>query len=94
MLILVIYDISDNKIRNKLIKKLQHFGLHRIQKSGFLGNLNHDKREQLEENLNDYLSGTKDSIYVVPICDRCKELTRIFSKEEIELENNSNFKIV
>lgn len=91
MLILVIYDISNNRNRSKLIKKLRHFGLHRIQKSGFLGNLNHDKRMQLEETLNDYISGIKDSIYVVPIC---KELSKIFSKREIELENKFNFKIV
>jgi len=65
-----------------------------IQKSGFSGNLSFDQREELEETLNNYISGTKDSIYVVPICDRCKQLARIFSEGKTELENNFNFKIV
>lgn len=94
MLIVVIYDISDNNTRNNLIKCLQHYGLHRIQKSAFLGNLSHIQREKLEEKLNSFISGEKDSIYVIPICDRCQELTKIFSKEEILLENHDNFRIL
>ena len=39
MLTVVVYDISDNTSRSYLIKKLQHFGLKRIQKSVFIGYL-------------------------------------------------------
>ncbi|MGC9517452.1 MAG: CRISPR-associated endonuclease Cas2 [Methanomicrobiales archaeon] len=94
MLTLVIYDISDNSVRNRLIKRLQHYGLHRIQKSGFLGNISLDDRKLLEEKLDNFLSSDNDSIYVVPLCDRCKDSTSIFSREVRYLENTHKFRIV
>lgn len=94
MLNLVIYDISDNHERFQLIKVLQHFGLYRIQKSAFLGDLNKKSRIELETKVKNHLSGSKDSIYIVPICDKCKDLTSIFSKEKRVLEDHENFKII
>lgn len=94
MLTLVIYDISDNHERSRLIKRLQHFGLHRIQKSAFLGNLDSHKRIDLGDVVQNHLSGPKDSIYIIPICDKCKDLTRIFSAEERVLEEYNKFKIL
>lgn len=94
MLTLVIYDISDNQERNHLIKNLQHYGLHRIQKSAFLGILDKKKRLELENNMLTHLSGPKDSIYIIPICDKCKESTNIFSENYRVLEDSEEFKIV
>ncbi|MEG3224837.1 MAG: CRISPR-associated endonuclease Cas2 [Methanobacteriales archaeon Met13] len=94
MLTLVIYDISDNLERNHLIQALQHYGLHRIQKSAFLGNLNNFKRAELEEKVTEHLSGPKNSIYIVPICDKCRELTTIVSEEDIMLEDAKNYQIL
>ncbi len=94
MLTLVIYDISDNHERSRLIKKLQHFGLHRIQKSAFLGNLKSQKRIELGDVIQYHLSGPKDSIYIIPICDKCKDMTRIFSAEKRVLEESDEFKIL
>jgi len=37
MRLLVVYDISDNKAREELAKKLRKLGLNRIQRSCFLG---------------------------------------------------------
>ena len=39
MLVWFIYDISKNKNRNKLIKLAQEYGLYRVQKSVFLGDV-------------------------------------------------------
>lgn len=94
MLTLVIYDISNNHERNQLIKTLQHYGLHRIQKSAFLGNLDKNRRSKLENNLPPHISSSDDSIYIVPICDKCKELTRIFSEEKKVLEEMEDYKII
>ncbi|WP_305548104.1 CRISPR-associated endonuclease Cas2 [Sediminibacterium sp.] len=91
---MAIYDISDNNTRNNLIKCLQHYGLHRVQKSSFIGNLSHIQREKLEEKLDSFISGEKDSIYLIPICDSCREITKIFSKEKMVLENHDNFRIL
>lgn len=94
MLVLVIYDISDNHTRNEIIKKLRHFGLHRIQKSAFIGNLKNNERNELENEFEEFISGFKDSIYVVPVCSECRRLTKIYSVEDRNLEDTSNFKIV
>ena len=44
MLYLIIYDITDNSLRNKLADILKDFGLDRIQYSAFIGTL---KRHEL-----------------------------------------------
>lgn len=77
-----------------MIKKLRHFGLRRVQKSGFMGDLKSFERKKLEKGLEEYLSGPKDSIYVVPVCGECKKLTRIYSSKQRTLENNPNFQIL
>lgn len=94
MLMVVIYDISDTPTRNDIIKCLQHYGLRRVQKSAFLGNLSHTQREKMEGKLGLFILGENDSIYLIPICDRCQDLTKIFSNEEILLENHDNFRIL
>ncbi|AEE94627.1 CRISPR-associated protein, Cas2 [Acidianus hospitalis W1] len=39
MKIIVVYDISDNGKRNKLANELKKFGLYRIQRSAFEGDI-------------------------------------------------------
>lgn len=73
MLTVVVYDISQNNQRTFLIKKLQHYGLKRIQKSVFMGYLNLNDRLDLAENLNTYLSKETDSIIIIPLCQNCKK---------------------
>lgn len=73
MLTVVVYDISDNTSRSNLIKQLQHFGLHRIQKSVFIGYLDLESRLDLSENFELYLSSDKDSVILFPFCESCKD---------------------
>ena len=73
MLTVVVYDITDNSSRNYLIKKLQYFGLKRIQKSVFIGYLEIDERLDLAEDLETYLSKDTDSIVIFPLCKNCKD---------------------
>ncbi len=48
---LVIYDITDNKLRLEVAKYLKKLGLTRIQKSAFAGQLPRAKRTELEAGL-------------------------------------------
>lgn len=73
MLSLVVYDISDNLSRLHLIKRLQHFGLKRLQKSVFIGHLDLNSRLDLSQDFELYLSSDKDSIVLFPLCDSCKD---------------------
>ena len=94
MLVFVAYDISENKSRNGLIKKLQHFGLHRIQKSLFAGDLNLEERFDLNEDLDMYLSSEKDSIIVIPVCESCKSSIIQFSDMPVTLPEEKDFEFI
>lgn len=69
---IVVYDISDNSLRSNLIKRLQYFGLKRIQKSVFIGYLEIKERLDLAEDLETFLSKDTDSIIILPLCESCK----------------------
>ena len=73
MLTIVTYDISDNTSRSYLIKKLQYFGLKRLQKSVFIGYLETEDRLDLANEVETYLSSDKDSIVIFPVCRNCRE---------------------
>lgn len=73
MLTVIVYDISDTTSRSHLIKRLQYYGLKRIQKSVFTGYLDLNKRLNLADEIEIYLSKDTDSIIIFPICGSCKE---------------------
>lgn len=72
MLTVVVYDISDNMSRSYLIKKLQYYGLKRLQKSVFIGYIEADERLDLADDVETYISSDKDSIVILPLCESCK----------------------
>ncbi len=75
---LVIYDIVEDKIRNKILNACKDYGLEHIQYSAFMGDLNHNRREELWQRLRRLLGANHGKILMVPICDKdfrlCKEI--------------------
>jgi len=67
MITLVIYDISDNAERYRIAKICKRFGMRRIQKSAFLGDLPPPKRKRLEARLRKSLKG-RGNIQIFVIC--------------------------
>lgn len=67
---LVIYDIEKDRIRNKILNACKDYGLEHIQYSAFLGNLNHNRREELWERLRRVLGKNHGKILMIPICDK------------------------
>jgi CRISPR-associated protein Cas2 len=47
MLVWFIYDISENKIRSRVAKLCKNYGLFRVHKSAFLGDLNRNQSDSL-----------------------------------------------
>ena len=86
MLTIVVYDISDNISRSYLIKKLQHFGLKRLQKSVFIGYLEVNERLDLASDVETYLSSENDSIVIFPLCGSCKN--SILIQGDVEIPQN------
>lgn len=68
ILVWVIYDIADDRIRDKVSKACKNKGLQRVQKSAFLGRLNRNQIDELKIFCEDKIS-EDDSVYIFPMCD-------------------------
>ncbi len=68
MMTLVIYDISDDKTRGKVASTCKRFGLNRIQKSAFLGEITSSRRKEMIEVLRRLIRGENGNIQVFVIC--------------------------
>lgn len=67
---MVIYDIPSTKIRNKIAEACMDYGLDRIQWSAFLGDINHNRREELEIRLKKVLGRRAGNIQLFPVCEK------------------------
>ncbi len=67
---LVIYDISKDKIRNRVAEVCKDYGLKRIQWSAFSGKLNNNRREELHLKLIRTLKDNEGNIQLYPICSK------------------------
>lgn len=70
MLVWFIYDISKDKIRNKIVKMAQEKGLYRVQKSVFLGEINKNRLDEIIMQSEKLIEKEKDSVYIFPICSK------------------------
>lgn len=72
---IVIYDISDDNLRSLVAKKLEDYGLIRVQFSSFIGNLPRFKLSSLYHELNKIINNAKESerrsVIIYPLCDSC-----------------------
>jgi len=67
---LVIFDIPDDKIRNKIGNACKDYGLMRIQYSAFLGEINHNRRDELRQRLRRTLGKKPGNIQIYPLCEK------------------------
>lgn len=70
-MILVCYDIENDNLRTKVARKLQHWGLHRVQYSVFMGFVEKRKIPTLWKDMEEFTQtkswNTTDNIMLVPI---------------------------
>jgi CRISPR-associated protein Cas2 len=69
MLTWVVYDITNDKIRNNVAKICKNYGLYRVQKSAFLGDLNKNQIDEISLKIKDIVDVKKDSVYIFPMCE-------------------------
>lgn len=67
---LVIFDIPDDKIRNRVGEACKDYGLKRIQYSAFLGNINYNRRDELYQRLRRTLGKEEGNIQIYPFCEK------------------------
>ena len=70
MLTWFIYDITDDKIRSNIVKIAREYGLYRVQKSVFLGNVNKNKMDEIILESKKIINLKEDSVYIFPMCEK------------------------
>lgn len=80
MLTWVIYDITDNSKREKVIRICKSYGLYRVQKSVFLGTLNPNELDSVALECEEVIETDTDSVYVFPFCDDCYSKIKLVGK--------------
>ncbi len=83
MKVLVVYDISNDTLRNRIAEILKDFGLERIQKSAFIGELTSEERKDLRTILQSEDLDKNDRIDIFPICDRDLKMHVVISWGDI-----------
>jgi CRISPR-associated protein Cas2 len=68
MLVWFIYDISKNKVRNRIVKLAQEYGLYRVQKSVFLGKIESNLLDEVVLQSEELIDKGTDSVYIFPMC--------------------------
>ncbi len=91
----IIYDIVENKKRNKVAKACKKAGLVRVQKSVFLGRLESSRFDELGEICREIIDEEEDSVYLFPFCQedfrRIKVLGQGFDKKLVNEEILAKF---
>jgi CRISPR-associated protein Cas2 len=68
MLTWVVYDITKDRTRTKVAKRCLDFGLYRVQKSVFLGDLASNRIDEILLFSEELLDKETDSVYIFPMC--------------------------
>ncbi len=90
MLTWVMYDIGENKARNKIVKICEQAGIYRVQYSVWLGEMNKSKRREVQTQIEDLIDHDVDKVYIFPMCREdfksCVLLGQAFDKKLITNE--------
>lgn len=94
---LVIYDISEDKVRNKIAEVCKDYGLNRIQWSAFFGMTDRNRREELMLKFAKVIGNNPGDIQMYVICDKDlrlkKELKILPPKKESSKKANKGRKV-
>jgi CRISPR-associated protein Cas2 len=67
---IVIYDITEDKLRAKVADVCLDFGLERIQYSAFFGELSHNQKETLFKKVKRLMGDKPGNIQIYPVCEK------------------------
>jgi len=95
MLVWVIYDITENSTRKKVSDRCKDYGLYRVQKSVFLGDLNTNQRDSLAIECEEMIEIDIDSVYIFPMDEesfkKVKLIGQAFDKDLVSDEVLTTF---
>lgn len=67
--VIVIYDIQDDRLRNRISELCLDYGLERIQYSAFFGKLTRNLRQELSLRIQREIGDGVARVHVVPVCE-------------------------
>jgi CRISPR-associated protein Cas2 len=67
---LLVYDIPEDKIRSKVADICLDYGLARIQYSAFLGEMNHNRQEEILQKIRRRVGKHAANVQLFPICEK------------------------
>lgn len=70
MKLFLIYDIQDDKARNKVADLCKDYGLRRVQFSTFFGDLNRNRQEELMHCIRKRVDPKGAYVLLLPTCER------------------------
>ena len=73
---LLIYDITSDRIRQRVADACLDYGLQRIQYSAFFGDLSPNRLDELMQRIARSLGAEEGKIQVFPICEKDLKLRR------------------
>ena len=95
VLVWIVYDIVEDRIRTKVAKECKKYGLIRVQKSVFLGKLKPNRFDELSEKCLSLIDEEDDSVYLFPFCQedfrKIKVLGQGFDKKLVNDEILAKF---
>ena len=95
MIIWVLYDIKNDKARNKVAKTCKQAGLYRVQYSVFLGTLDEEEKDTLQLQIEELIEPEDDSVYIFPMnkteLQQCALLGQAFDKKLVNDEIKAMF---
>jgi CRISPR-associated protein Cas2 len=94
MIYWVIYDISKNSTRNRVASTCKNYGLKRIQKSAFLGNITKNKADMLAIQCKDIVKEQSDCVFIIPACEQCFKCREIVGVLDETAAQKLNYLIV
>jgi CRISPR-associated protein Cas2 len=77
MLTWVVYDIGEDRTRTKIAKRCLDYGLTRVQKSVYLGELAPNRVEEVLQFSRELLDPEADAVFVFPMCREDFDRVRI-----------------
>jgi len=79
---IIIYDVTDDNLRNQVSELLKDYGLTRIQYSAFLGSLRHHELNSLLVDLRNLITDRTENVQIYPVCDGCFKGKREVGKQK------------
>ena len=84
--VLVLYDVEEDRIRNKLADLCLDYGLERIQFSAFQGKINRNRRQELSLRIQKLIGSKSARVRIVPVSEDAVRETWVLDQYRVDAD--------